>query len=134
MHAVIRTYAGESAKELFDLLEQRKADVEREHPCEQQGQHRVGVRIFVPHDRGDPGAVVGPVGGCNHLGARRRGCPKPACALATQLCGVQRCGEAAGATLAERRSGQVGDLRHWVARQRLSSHDADRRPGGGFGR
>ena len=29
MHAVIRTYAGESAKELFDLLEQRKADVER---------------------------------------------------------------------------------------------------------
>jgi hypothetical protein len=29
MHAVIRTYAGEGAKELFDLLEQRKADVER---------------------------------------------------------------------------------------------------------
>ena len=29
MHAVIRTYAGEGAKELFDLLEQRKAEVER---------------------------------------------------------------------------------------------------------
>ena len=29
MHAVIRTYAGEGAKELFDLLEQQKADVER---------------------------------------------------------------------------------------------------------
>ena len=28
MHAVIRTYSGEGAKELFDLLEQRKADVE----------------------------------------------------------------------------------------------------------
>jgi hypothetical protein len=28
MHAVIRTYSGAGAKELFDLLEQRKADVE----------------------------------------------------------------------------------------------------------
>jgi restriction endonuclease Mrr len=28
MHAVIRTYSGEGAKELFDLLEQRKSDVE----------------------------------------------------------------------------------------------------------
>src|SRR3954451_19897408 len=29
MHAVIRTYSGQGAKELFDLLEQRKSDVER---------------------------------------------------------------------------------------------------------
>jgi hypothetical protein len=28
MHAVIRTYSGEGAKELFDLLEARKSDVE----------------------------------------------------------------------------------------------------------
>ena len=28
MHAVIRTYCGKGAKELFNLLEQRKADVE----------------------------------------------------------------------------------------------------------
>ena len=28
MHAVIRTYSGEGAKELFDLLEKRKSDVE----------------------------------------------------------------------------------------------------------
>jgi restriction endonuclease Mrr len=28
MHAVIRTYSGQGAKELFDLLEQRKWDVE----------------------------------------------------------------------------------------------------------
>jgi hypothetical protein len=28
MHAVVRTYSGQGAKELFDLLEQRKADVE----------------------------------------------------------------------------------------------------------
>ncbi|QRM27629.1 hypothetical protein [Microvirga sp. VF16] len=28
MHAVIRTYSGEGAKELFDLLETRKSDVE----------------------------------------------------------------------------------------------------------
>ncbi len=28
MHAVIRTYSGEGAKELFDLLEKRKPDVE----------------------------------------------------------------------------------------------------------
>lgn len=28
MHAVIRTYSGQGAKELFDLLEQRKTDVE----------------------------------------------------------------------------------------------------------
>jgi hypothetical protein len=28
MHAVIRTYSGQGAKELFDLLEQRKSDVE----------------------------------------------------------------------------------------------------------
>jgi hypothetical protein len=28
MHAVIRTYSGTGAKELFDLLEKRKADVE----------------------------------------------------------------------------------------------------------
>jgi hypothetical protein len=29
MHAVVRTYSGPGAKELIDLLEQRKADVER---------------------------------------------------------------------------------------------------------
>ena len=28
MHAVVRTYSGAGAKQLFDLLEQRKADVE----------------------------------------------------------------------------------------------------------
>ncbi len=28
MHAVIRSYAGSGAKELFDLIEQRKAEVE----------------------------------------------------------------------------------------------------------
>ena len=28
MHAVIRTYSGSGARELFDLLEQRKSDVE----------------------------------------------------------------------------------------------------------
>jgi hypothetical protein len=28
MHAVVRNYAGAGAKQLFDLLEQRKADVE----------------------------------------------------------------------------------------------------------
>ena len=28
MHAVIRTYSGKGAKELFDLLEKRKSDVE----------------------------------------------------------------------------------------------------------
>jgi hypothetical protein len=28
MHAVIRTYSGEGAKELFDVLEKRKSDVE----------------------------------------------------------------------------------------------------------
>jgi len=28
MHAVVRNYSGSGAKELFDLLEQRKADVE----------------------------------------------------------------------------------------------------------
>jgi len=28
MQAVIRTYSGKGSKELFDLLEQRKADVE----------------------------------------------------------------------------------------------------------
>lgn len=28
MHAVVRNYSGQGAKELFDLLEQRKADVE----------------------------------------------------------------------------------------------------------
>ena len=28
MHAVIRTYSGEGAKEIFDLLEKRKSDVE----------------------------------------------------------------------------------------------------------
>jgi hypothetical protein len=28
MHAVIRTYSGTGAKELFDLLERRKSDVE----------------------------------------------------------------------------------------------------------
>jgi hypothetical protein len=28
MHAVIRTYSGKNAKELFDLLEQHKADIE----------------------------------------------------------------------------------------------------------
>ena len=28
MHAVIRTYSGSGAKELFDLLEERKSDVE----------------------------------------------------------------------------------------------------------
>lgn len=28
MHAVVRTYSGKGAKELFDLLEKRKADVE----------------------------------------------------------------------------------------------------------
>jgi hypothetical protein len=29
MHAVVRTYSGQGAKELFDVLEKRKADVER---------------------------------------------------------------------------------------------------------
>jgi hypothetical protein len=29
MHAVVRTYSGQGAKELIDLLEKRKADVER---------------------------------------------------------------------------------------------------------
>jgi restriction endonuclease Mrr len=29
MHSVIRTYSGKGAKELFDLLEQRKTDVEQ---------------------------------------------------------------------------------------------------------
>ena len=29
MHAVIRTYSGKGAKELFDVLEKRKADVEK---------------------------------------------------------------------------------------------------------
>ncbi|HET7715870.1 MAG TPA: hypothetical protein VFK86_09595 [Bauldia sp.] len=29
MHAVVRTYAGASAKEVFDVLEARKTDVER---------------------------------------------------------------------------------------------------------
>ena len=29
MHAVVRTYSGQGAKELFDLLGQRKGDVER---------------------------------------------------------------------------------------------------------
>ena len=29
MHAVVRTYSGQGAKELFDLLEQRKGEVER---------------------------------------------------------------------------------------------------------
>ena len=29
MHAVVRTYSGKGAKELFDLLEKRKADVEK---------------------------------------------------------------------------------------------------------
>jgi len=29
LHAVIRTYTGKGAKELFDLLEQRKAEVEK---------------------------------------------------------------------------------------------------------
>jgi hypothetical protein len=29
MHAVMRTYSGKGAKELFDLLEKRKADVEK---------------------------------------------------------------------------------------------------------
>ena len=29
MHAVVRTYSGQGAKELFALLEKRKADVER---------------------------------------------------------------------------------------------------------
>ena len=28
MHAIVRTYSGQGAKELFDLLEQRKAEVE----------------------------------------------------------------------------------------------------------
>jgi hypothetical protein len=28
MHAVVRTYAGKGAKELFDVLEKRKADME----------------------------------------------------------------------------------------------------------
>jgi hypothetical protein len=28
MHAVVRTYSGQGAKELFDLLEQRKGEVE----------------------------------------------------------------------------------------------------------
>ena len=28
MHAVIRTYSGQGAKELFDLLEKRKAEAE----------------------------------------------------------------------------------------------------------
>ncbi len=28
MHAVVRTYSGQGAKELFDLLEQRKSEVE----------------------------------------------------------------------------------------------------------
>ncbi len=28
MHAVIRTYSGQGAKELFDLLEKRKSEVE----------------------------------------------------------------------------------------------------------
>ncbi len=28
MHAVVRTYSGQGAKELFDLLEQRKAEIE----------------------------------------------------------------------------------------------------------
>ena len=28
MHAVVRTYSGQGAKELFELLEQRKAEVE----------------------------------------------------------------------------------------------------------
>jgi hypothetical protein len=30
MHTVVRTYSGKGAKELFDLLEKRKADVEQE--------------------------------------------------------------------------------------------------------
>ena len=29
MHAVVRTYSGKGANELFDVLEQRKADVEK---------------------------------------------------------------------------------------------------------
>ena len=29
MHAVIRTYSGKGAKELFDVLEKKKADVEK---------------------------------------------------------------------------------------------------------
>ena len=29
MHAVVRNYTGRGAKELFDILEQRKADVEK---------------------------------------------------------------------------------------------------------
>ena len=29
MHAVVRTYTGKGAKELFDLLEKRKTDVEK---------------------------------------------------------------------------------------------------------
>ena len=29
MHAVVRTYSGKGAKELFDLLEKRKTDVEK---------------------------------------------------------------------------------------------------------
>ena len=28
MHAVVRTYSGQGAKELFDVLEQRKAEIE----------------------------------------------------------------------------------------------------------
>lgn len=30
MHGVIRTYSGKGAKELFDILETQKADIERE--------------------------------------------------------------------------------------------------------
>lgn len=29
MHAIVRAYSGKGAKELFDLLEKRKADVEK---------------------------------------------------------------------------------------------------------
>ena len=29
MHAVVRTYSGKGAKELFDVLEKRKSDVEK---------------------------------------------------------------------------------------------------------
>ena len=32
MHAVVRNYSGAGAKQLFDVLEERKVDVEADHP------------------------------------------------------------------------------------------------------
>ena len=75
MHAVVRTYSGQGAKELLDVLEKNKADIERLIR---------GINGFISfslartHDGGFTGSVFQDKTGTDeeHLGSHGNGSPR----------------------------------------------------------